>query len=268
MVAPRILVVDDDPSIRRIITLTLERCNYEVVAATDGEDGLAKAKSSPPNLVVMDVNMPKMDGWTLIKNLRSLPEFALTPVIFLTARDSSDDRIQGYRLGADNFLAKPFNADELTLCVANALQRRDQLEAGLRKQSAQGSQNPSGIHGPLDQLGVASLLTILEMEQKTGVLVLEDVGRHETARLTLNNGQIFRARMDGRSEPQGRDVVYGLVAWTGGKFSFQPGPVDGQDEVATATTHLLLEAARLLDERHRTAPAIDAPSVADNPEPT
>src|SRR5262245_1192820 len=83
MAAPRILVVDDDAWILRMVTTVLEKRGYEVVVARDGEDGLKKAEADLPDLVITDVMMPRLDGWTLVRKLRSKPEFAFVPVIFL-----------------------------------------------------------------------------------------------------------------------------------------------------------------------------------------
>src|SRR5688572_1714439 len=174
---PRILVVDDDAWILRMVTTVLEKRGYEIIIAHDGEEGLPRAAADKPDLVITDVMMPKMDGWTLVKQLRARSDFALTPVIFLTALGADEDRIRGFRLGADDYLPKPFRFEELDLRVANALRRRVAVETAARettqqKPAAPGSKDAPGVHGSLDQLGLSSLLTLLDMERKSGVLVL------------------------------------------------------------------------------------------------
>src|SRR5215213_6955783 len=101
--APRILVIDDDAWILRMVTSVLEKRGYVVDTASDGEEGLNKAIASPPDLVICDVMMPRKDGWTVVKALRSRSEFAFVPVIFLSALGSDEDRIRGFRLGADDY---------------------------------------------------------------------------------------------------------------------------------------------------------------------
>src|SRR6185436_12712772 len=123
MSTPRILVVDDDAWILRMVTTVLEKRGYEIITAHDGEEGFKIALARVPDLVISDVMMPRMDGWTLVKALRSKPEFAFVPVIFLTALGTDEDRIKGFRLGADDYLPKPFRFEELDLRVANALRR-------------------------------------------------------------------------------------------------------------------------------------------------
>src|SRR5687768_10149664 len=119
----RILVVDDDAWILRMVTTVLEKRGYDIQVAKDGEEGLERAQRDRPDLIITDVMMPKLDGWALVKKLRSTPELAFVPVIFLTALGSEEDRIRGFRLGADDYLAKPFRFEELDLRVAKALRQ-------------------------------------------------------------------------------------------------------------------------------------------------
>src|SRR5262249_46334364 len=207
MAATRILVVDDDAWILRMVTTVLEKRGYEVEVARDGEEGLAQAQASPPDLIISDVMMPRLDGWALVKQLRSRPELALVPVIFLTALGSDEDRIRGFRLGADDYLAKPFRFEELDLRVAKALRHRAadlatsaQLRAIKAPEGPITRGKPPGIHGSLDQLGLSSLLIVLEMERKSGVLVLthSDPNATETGRIFLRNGRVARVRIDGK----------------------------------------------------------------------
>src|ERR1043165_1074475 len=106
--APHVLVADDDAWILRMVVTVLEKRGYSVETAVDGEDAMARAQVRPPDLLITDVMMPKMDGWALVRALRSRPELATLPVIFLTALSSDDDRIRGFRLGADDYVNKTF----------------------------------------------------------------------------------------------------------------------------------------------------------------
>ena len=95
-----ILAVDDSPSIRQMVAFTLKGAGYNVVEAEDGQAGLDKAKSSAVNLVLTDQNMPKMDGLTLVKSLRVLPQYATTPILMLTTESSDAMKAQGKAAGA------------------------------------------------------------------------------------------------------------------------------------------------------------------------
>lgn len=243
---PRILVVDDDPWIQRMVSSVLEKRGCVIDSAADGREGLRQAAANPPDLIITDVMMPNMDGWSFVKNLRAQPQFAFVPVIFLTALASEDNRIRGFRLGADDYLAKPFRFEELDLRVGNTLQKR----RNIREQAQPGaSDGGPGIHGQLEQLGLSSLLLMLEMERKSGILVLRREA--ETGRLFIVQGRVVRVRMDGKATPQGAEAVYHLLTWPGGRFDFSAVEVDMQDEVRTSTTHLLMEGARLIDEANR-----------------
>ena len=115
-----ILVVDDDPAQVRVIEMTLRGASYVPVTATNGEDGLKAFRQAQPDLVVLDVMMPCMDGWETCYRIRQI---STVPIIFLTGRQTSDDKISGLKLGADDYLVKPFLPDELLARVETVLRR-------------------------------------------------------------------------------------------------------------------------------------------------
>src|SRR5437773_7042281 len=130
----QILIVDDDPWILKMVTTVLGKRGYKIHTAVDGQEAYLKAIEVKPDLIVTDIMMPKMDGWTLVRSLRQRSDLALTPVIFLSALGSDEDRIQGFRLGADDYLPKPFRFEELDLRVSNALRKRKAMTDSLRTQ--------------------------------------------------------------------------------------------------------------------------------------
>jgi two-component system chemotaxis response regulator CheY len=119
--AKTILAVDDSASIRQMVAFTLKGAGYSVVEAVDGEDGLAKAKTTDINMVLTDQNMPKMDGLTLIKNLRGLPKFSATPILMLTTESSDAMKSQGKAAGATGWLVKPFDPPKLLEVVKKVI---------------------------------------------------------------------------------------------------------------------------------------------------
>jgi len=116
----RLLVVEDDPTLCVSLAATLREENYAVDTADDGEEGLLKARNGEYDTIVLDVMLPRMDGWQLLALLRPV---CAAPVLMLTARDTVADRIKGLNLGADDYLTKPFDTDEL-LARIRALIRR------------------------------------------------------------------------------------------------------------------------------------------------
>lgn len=117
---PKILVVDDEPHIRELVSLYLKDEGFEVVEKSNGVDALEYAENNPVDLVLLDIMMPKMDGWNLCKNLR---EFGEMPILMMTAKGEPQDRIHGFKLGTDDYLVKPFDPVELVLRVKALLRR-------------------------------------------------------------------------------------------------------------------------------------------------
>ena len=125
----RILVVDDEENLRSMLVAALKYEGYDVSQAADGAAGLAMARQDKPDLIVLDVMMPKLDGFAVVKRLREAGD--RTPVIFLTARDGADDRVTGLNAGADDYLPKPFALAELVARV-EAVSRRFEHEPSAR----------------------------------------------------------------------------------------------------------------------------------------
>lgn len=116
-----ILAVDDSPSMRQMVTYTLERAGYEVVSAEDGEEALSIALNTSVNLVLTDVNMPKMDGITLVKKLRKLSDYRYKPILILTTESSTEKKMQGKEAGATGWLVKPFDPEKLLSTLRRVL---------------------------------------------------------------------------------------------------------------------------------------------------
>jgi DNA-binding response OmpR family regulator len=120
---PLILIADDDPDILSLVTLRLERSGYEVMGAGDGEQALAAAIAQPPDLALLDVMMPKLDGYELTARLRGNEATRHLPIILLTARVQESDIVRGVEAGADDYVRKPFSIQELRERVQAALGR-------------------------------------------------------------------------------------------------------------------------------------------------
>ena len=117
---PKVVVVDDDANIRELVRLYLEDEGYEIIQKSNGEEALEYVENHVVDLVIMDIMMPKMDGWDLCANLR---EFGEMPILMITAKGEATDRIKGFKLGTDDYLVKPFDPVELVLRVKALLKR-------------------------------------------------------------------------------------------------------------------------------------------------
>lgn len=173
-----ILVVDDDPGTRLAIGDYLEMAGYSVITAADGQQGLDMVETYRPHLMVTDIVMPRMNGYQLVRSVRQHPSFRLLPVIFLTERNKTEERIQGYQSGADLYLPKPFELQELGAAIRNLLERSQMIQSEYRLSQEEGLRPQSIPTATLEKLDVPFHLTQREQE----VLVMLTQG--------LSNAQI------------------------------------------------------------------------------
>ncbi len=123
----KILVVDDDIAINELIKVNLELSGYKIVQAFDGIEGFAMAKQELPSLVILDVMMPDVDGYTVAQRIRMNPELKETPILMLTALSQLNDKVKGFDIGVDDYLVKPFEMEELKVRVRALLKRSNQI---------------------------------------------------------------------------------------------------------------------------------------------
>jgi CheY-like chemotaxis protein len=412
----RVLVVDDDPWILRMVSSSLEKKGtYSVDTARDGQQALHKAQAQRPDLIISDVMMPVMDGWALVQHLRSDPELADVPVLFLTALGKDEDRLRALGLKPDDYVSKPFRFDDLERRVLKTLAKRGRIDdpsgftqpggfnqrgfgaapqqggfggapagghggfgqpqgyppqpqgyppqpqgyppqqqgyppqqqgyppqqqgyppqqQGYPPQSPGGFGHPggfgqpaggypggayppqqgfvgapapgfagpqqgygppghpaapqqgyghapapapaadddgvpevidpgssgsftggmkrTGLSGRLEQLGLSSLLVMMEMERKDGVLQLQNSTDKKVGRIFIRKGQVIQARIDKDDvERNGAHSVYHMLTWSKGRFHFTAMDIEMEDLVHASTTSLLMEGARLIDESNR-----------------
>jgi two-component system, OmpR family, response regulator RpaA len=124
---PRILVIDDDPAIAELVAINLEMAGYDVTQATDGMKGQALAVQLVPDLVMLDLMLPKVDGFTICQRLRRDDRTADIPVLMLTALSQTQDKVEGFNAGADDYLTKPFELEEMLARVRALLRRTDRI---------------------------------------------------------------------------------------------------------------------------------------------
>lgn len=131
--AKQLLVVDDDASVLLAVSDTLRAEGYEVVTARRGAEAMVRVAEAVPDLIITDIRMPGMDGYALVRNLRSSPRTRLVPIIFLSAKDETADRIAGFRTGVDAYVTKPFETDELVAIVKSILARVQRTHSDLAR---------------------------------------------------------------------------------------------------------------------------------------
>ena len=124
---PTALLIDDEPQIRRLLRISLEADGYRVVDAANGADGLREAAARHPDIIVLDLGLPDLDGIAVVRRLR---EWSTTPVVILSARDGADEKVTALDAGADDYVTKPFHTDELLARLRVALRHVQRTETG------------------------------------------------------------------------------------------------------------------------------------------
>ncbi len=130
----RTLVVDDDPDVRLVCRVALTSFGHEVLVARDGEEGLAAALQERPDVIVLDIMMPRKDGLSLLRDLRTDDSTRDLPVILLSALAASADQLRGYEAGADGYLTKPFSPDDLNSAIAHVASLSSEERAQHRRE--------------------------------------------------------------------------------------------------------------------------------------
>ena len=129
----RLLVVDDEPKLLRALAVDLRGEGYDVATARSGNEALICVAQKIPDLIISDIRMPGIDGYELARRLRQNQSTALIPIVFLTARDTTSDRIEGFRSGVDAYLTKPFEPDELLAVIASILNRVERTHSQIAR---------------------------------------------------------------------------------------------------------------------------------------
>jgi len=165
-----ILVADDNLGTRLSVSDYLEMAGYSVIAAEDGQQALSMIETYHPHMIVTDINMPRMDGYELVRQVRQKPAFRLLPVVFLTERGSTEERIRGYQLGCDLYLPKPFEMEELGAVIRNLLERATMLQAEISFSSRGATQGmpEKSTKTPQEKTPTSAAIQSLDNKQQDG----------------------------------------------------------------------------------------------------
>jgi DNA-binding response OmpR family regulator len=238
-----VLLVDDSVSMRIELGDALRERGLRVRVAENGLVALSAALKRPPDIILTDVEMPEMDGWTFVRTVRARPSLAQIPIVFLTRLSDDLSRLKGYRLGVDDYLPKSMAPEEIIARMQGVLARRQQLD--VPGSNAAGGQ---GLRGRLEHVRLGSLLAFLESERRSGALQLTR-GADSTT-LYLDNGTLEYVDNLGRcTHPH--DRMFELLSWTQGEFALvadAPLPAAADEQPTTPLTYLLMEHARREDE--------------------
>ncbi len=255
---PRILVVDDDALILRIMHDTLSALPADVVEADDGEKALALAKAEQLDLILLDTMMPRMDGFQVAEALKGDPATADIPLIFVSALGTSSHKVRGLDLGAEDYLSKPIDPEELKARVRSILRRvRRPAPAAAAPPAAAAAQHITV--GQLHAMPLPTLIRWMELERRDARLIL--TRNEEEGRIVFRGGQISQAS-EGRR--RGAAAIYQLLGWKEGTFNILPGIEEvpaAQLEVRGTNEELLQEGTRRLEEIPKLRAAFPGPEA-------
>jgi uncharacterized protein (TIGR02266 family) len=232
-----VVVVDDEPHARQEAAAPFVARGDDVRAASDGFEALALCLKQVPDVLLTDVQMPRLDGWQLLRMVRARPSLSSVPVLFLTTLTGEHERLHGYQLGVDDYVAKPYQPEELLARVDRLLMRTQRSGPPLAAKKT--------LRGDLEQVSLPSLLSFLEGERKTGELLI--IGERR-ASLRLHEGQLVGVDIDGWPAPD--PGIFDVLGWSNGQFEFAASEVDECNEPRSLTA-LILEHARRLDQSRR-----------------
>ena len=238
-----VLVVDDDPIFQQQAASGFRRDGDVVRFARHGFEALAAVLQRRPDVILSDVNMPRMDGWQLLRLIRGNPRLASVPVVFTTALSGERERLRGYQLGVDDFVAKPFRPVELRTRAERLVQRAS-------RDADPSSDARSSIRGDVAQVSLPSVLSLLEIERREGRVTVDGPVR---GTLWIADGRALRAEVSGDPRAEGTALARALALLDAchGEFQFVAAPTDVEDELRCTITGLLMEHARVSDEARR-----------------
>lgn len=203
--APTILVVDDELDAQKLLSLILARAGYQVLTASNGAEALAQAEHARPDLIILDVMMPAMDGYEVLRRLRAHPLLSSTPVIMLSAKSEVRDRVAGLRSGADDYVPKPADSAELVARVEAVLQRAQRSGAAHRGRVITLLGVKGGVGTTTVAINVAAALSrtfqviVAELRLTTGTAAAS-LGLHPTRTVSDLLAEVQRGRLSGLPE--------------------------------------------------------------------
>ena len=241
MAKERVLVVDDELDNRVMMRYFLESWGYEVELAENGKMALEKVAENRPALVLLDLEMPIMNGFETCDRLKSDPETETIPVIMFTGLEQTTDKVKGIKKGADDYVVKTVDPEELQARIEMILRRTQRYAAS---EASAAPEEEHAVSGSLADLQFAEAMQLILTYGKTGVMHLVD--GNSRARVWVKEGQqIAHAEVENL---RGEEAFYKLAFWKAGKFKFQVGEEPEQQTITASGTNLLIEATRRLDE--------------------
>ncbi len=218
MLRLKVLIIDDSPLVRELLRDAFQAEGFRVMEAATGEDALKLAWKDPPDLIIADIKMPGIDGWEVCRQIRKHPYTSFIPFIFLTEKREVSDRIKGLEMGADDYVTKPFEPEEL-LARARAIFHR------MLKREEEKIIQAKGLRGSTQMMELSDLLQLFGINSKTGILKISHpsggVGRIGFVAGKLTSSQFGNLK--------GVKAIHRLIRWEEANFEVEPLLDESQD---------------------------------------
>lgn len=242
MLKLRILIVDDSVSIRELVKDAFEKRGFRVLTAADGQEALEVTLKETPDIIISDISMPGLDGWDFCDQVRKNPYTSFIPFVFLSKKTEAPDRIKGLQMGADDYLTKPFEMEELVARVELILNRT------IKAQEAAYSKS-KGLSGSTKEMSLPDLLQLFNANRKTGILKIRKSSQVEGF-IAFRDGNIVGAQLNKFSPVK---AVQRMLQWDDAKFELEPllGTSGDYDPELGSIESILLESFRIQDELAR-----------------
>ena len=239
---PKILIVDDEMDFLTLLKLKLVNEGFDVIGTDNPSEALSYVEKDRPDLVIADVLMPEMDGIAMYRKMREIRGVGDTPLLFLSARDDTDTKVEALHLGAEDYLVKPVDLRELAARIRNII-RRDQK--GKKDASAAGA--VQGVMGDLSNLGIPEIVQTLHLGLKTACVTLK-AGEADGGRIYFMNGRISHCETGNLN---GEEAFYRLLRLQEGSFVIAHSQTTTDRTIDMDEMQLILEGFRRIDEEKK-----------------
>jgi DNA-binding response OmpR family regulator len=232
----KVLIVDDDPFLVISLKLHFFELGIEVEDAHDGIEALEKVDKFDPDIILSDIIMPRMDGYELHKQICSHPDRVNIPFIFLTAKDDISDQVNGFRMGVDDYISKPFEINDLTRRIQRVIERAEKIKS-LRTNV--------DFSGNLSQTAWTDIFQLIELNYKTGELLFLSPEEEQIGKIYFNDGRLVNAKA---GYFEGEEAFYALLSLKEGFFEFFNKTINVSPLIKTSNTSLLMQGSRMVED--------------------
>lgn len=247
---PTILVADGDPKNLQILRESLEASGFEVIVASDGLQAWQKISSDVPDLILSEVNLPKLDGFQLLEKLKADPVTSSIPLMFLTNRRELQDRVRSLRGGVKDYMIKPLHVKEVIARVRMILRRMERI----REEEIESTRK---LAGRLEEFSVIDLIENFGMERKTGILTLYNAN-NKSGEIYFRDGAVINSSL---GNLKAEKAVYQMLPWKRGHFTMTFKEINVPDEIAVSNLGLLLQGFKRMEERERLFKMLPSPET-------